>query len=173
MNAGAVAMEQKKHGRSRELLEESLAIMRSLGNDSGIGSALQNLGQLALETGEHDRAYELLMESLSIRLQLREMRGIIRTLISLMVLAKVQRFWRVVAVIDGVIDFVAASAAPEQPSLAERVVEERRLCQAAAQGALPAQAVAAHYEMGRAATWDRVKGYVEEAFGHLTADEKK
>jgi tetratricopeptide (TPR) repeat protein len=61
-----VARSQGDYARATALFEESLAIMRELGDARGIALSLTNLGGVACDQGEYTRAVALLEESLAL-----------------------------------------------------------------------------------------------------------
>jgi predicted ATPase/DNA-binding SARP family transcriptional activator len=64
LNAAAVmSYRQGDLGRTRALLDETLALYRKLGDDAGVTRTLNELGNVASESGEHGRAVELYEEA--------------------------------------------------------------------------------------------------------------
>jgi predicted ATPase/class 3 adenylate cyclase len=64
--AGNLAWEQGDYGRARALVEESLALVREMGNRQGVAASLNDLGVVAYEQGEYGRAAALHEESLAL-----------------------------------------------------------------------------------------------------------
>ena len=62
--AGELAFGQGDLPQAAELFEESLALYRGLGDDTGVAAALAELGQVARAQGDHARAVELSGEGL-------------------------------------------------------------------------------------------------------------
>jgi len=65
-NLGDIAREQDSYGRATALSEESLALMRELGDTWGIALLLTNLGRVAREQRDYGRAAGLYAESLAL-----------------------------------------------------------------------------------------------------------
>jgi predicted ATPase/class 3 adenylate cyclase len=78
--AGALAYFQGDYLVTQALQEESLAIMRGLGDRSGIARALTNLGAVAVERGNFASARALLEESTAIFRELGDRDGIAHSL---------------------------------------------------------------------------------------------
>ncbi len=74
--AGWLAKLEGELKRAAELISESLAIARALGDSEGIGGALTNLGGVERELGNHDRAAALWEECLEIERGLGDRRAI-------------------------------------------------------------------------------------------------
>jgi tetratricopeptide (TPR) repeat protein len=69
-NYGGDVMEERADtAQARPLLEESLALRRSLGEPRGVATTLSNLGALALLDGDADRAARLFAEHLTLAQQ--------------------------------------------------------------------------------------------------------
>ncbi len=65
-NVGRLAFGQGDLPRAAEMLEESLALFRGLGDEGGAAFALVELGQLLRARGDHDRAAALSEEGLAL-----------------------------------------------------------------------------------------------------------
>jgi hypothetical protein len=61
-----VAERQGDHGQATTLLEEALALQRTLGDTHGIASSLASLGAVAIQWGDLERAAALYEESLQL-----------------------------------------------------------------------------------------------------------
>jgi predicted ATPase/Tfp pilus assembly protein PilF len=77
---GWLASYQGDYPAARPILEESLALWRTLENQAGIALALNNLGNVAMYQGDSDRAKMLFEESLALRRKLGDMLGIASSL---------------------------------------------------------------------------------------------
>ncbi len=66
LGAGTLTFLQCEYEGARDLLEEALALYRTLGDDRGVASVSQMLGSIARERGEYARSEALHEESLSI-----------------------------------------------------------------------------------------------------------
>ena len=82
-SAGSLAWSQGDYDAARALLEESLAVRRSLSDTQGIADALNNLGNVAADIGEYAAARELLEESLASMRTLGDSEGIAATVSNL------------------------------------------------------------------------------------------
>ena len=78
--AGILTFLQCEYGPATALLEESLALYRSLDDRRGVASALQTLGSIARERGRYARAVALHEESLALQRELGDAEGIARSL---------------------------------------------------------------------------------------------
>jgi DNA-binding CsgD family transcriptional regulator len=67
---GRLALDQGDLVQGRQLLEESMALSRQVGDTSGMRAALSNLGWLALYQGDHVRAQQLLEQNLELSREL-------------------------------------------------------------------------------------------------------
>jgi tetratricopeptide (TPR) repeat protein len=81
-------MHDRNYVLSRKLLQQSLALRRSAGDQFGIAFALNNLGHVARHERDYDRAAALFEESLALRRQLGHQEGIGQSLQSLAALAR-------------------------------------------------------------------------------------
>lgn len=81
--AGNLAHKQGDYSTARSLHEESLAIMREIGDKRGIAYSLHNLGVVALEYGDYSTTRSLHEESLAIRREIVDKGGIAASLNSL------------------------------------------------------------------------------------------
>jgi non-specific serine/threonine protein kinase len=81
--AGNLAKLQGDLGQARALLEESLAIRRSLDEPAGIASSLNNLGNVLKDQGDLDGALALYKESLALQRSIENRPGIAVALSSL------------------------------------------------------------------------------------------
>jgi hypothetical protein len=79
-NLGTVAFQQGEDGRAAALLEEALAVQRTLGGKRDIAISLGNLGSVAFQQGEYTRAAALLEESLALQRTLGDRHGIAEAL---------------------------------------------------------------------------------------------
>jgi predicted ATPase len=68
--AGILALYQDDYGAARAMLEESIALRRSLGDRSGVAASLGNLGIVLIDQGDYARAATVLEESLAMRREL-------------------------------------------------------------------------------------------------------
>jgi predicted ATPase/class 3 adenylate cyclase len=80
MLAGAFATNQDDYNRALELVEESLALYRKLGDQAGVASDLNVLGNIAHYRGDFQRAEALFTESLTLRRQIGNQRDLALTL---------------------------------------------------------------------------------------------
>jgi predicted ATPase/class 3 adenylate cyclase/Tfp pilus assembly protein PilF len=78
--AGNLAYYQGDYVAARALHEESLSIMRNLGDREGTAGALNGLGNIALDHGDYDAARALYEECLGIKRELADRRGIATSL---------------------------------------------------------------------------------------------
>ncbi len=78
--AGILARSQGDYVSAVTYLEESLTIMREIGDRSGIAAALQNLGSVANSQGDYILARTYHEESLSIQREIGNWRGIAKSL---------------------------------------------------------------------------------------------
>jgi predicted ATPase/class 3 adenylate cyclase/Tfp pilus assembly protein PilF len=85
--AGVLAYYQGDYPAARARHEESLAILRQLGDRRGMASSLNNLGNVTCEQGDHSAARALHEESLAIRRELGDRRGIATSLGNLGIVA--------------------------------------------------------------------------------------
>jgi tetratricopeptide (TPR) repeat protein len=76
-------MDQGDYAQAHSLIEESLAIMRELGEKMGIAVSLGNLGHVAGNQGDYAQARSLIEESLGIFRDLGDKRGIAECLVDL------------------------------------------------------------------------------------------
>jgi predicted ATPase len=74
--AGVLAWNQGDYPAARQLHEEGLAIIRTLGDKRAVAVQLHNLSNLALDQGDYDQARAMLEESLAIKRELGDERGI-------------------------------------------------------------------------------------------------
>ncbi|MCW3100764.1 MAG: transcriptional activator domain protein, partial [Chthonomonadaceae bacterium] len=81
--AGSLARSQGDFASARALLEESLTILRALGDKGGIALSLNNLGNVASNQGDYGAARTLYEESLVIQRELGDNTGIARSLSNL------------------------------------------------------------------------------------------
>lgn len=81
--AGLLARHQGEFAVSNQLLQECLAILRLLGEESGIALTLNSLGANACDMGEYVLARALLEESLEIRRRLGNKQSLAQTLLNL------------------------------------------------------------------------------------------
>ena len=77
---GEMALEQGEHGLAYSLFEESLALRRSLGNETCVASALQGLAEVALWRGDYERAALLCAESVTLRREAGDRQGLATSL---------------------------------------------------------------------------------------------
>ncbi len=84
---GILARAQTDYAGARKLLEEALAIFRTLGDRRGVGQALNSLASMAIDQGDYPVAQSLLEESIVIPTELGDQRGISVALINLGVVA--------------------------------------------------------------------------------------
>lgn len=84
--AGLMARVQADYEAARSLHEESLAVYRELGWESGIASALGNLANVAVEIGDYEVAGPKLEEALALYRKLGAQRGIANNLTNLAVI---------------------------------------------------------------------------------------
>jgi non-specific serine/threonine protein kinase len=89
-NLGQVATGHGDTERGVPLLEESLLLLRELGDRERIASALSNLGAAALQAGDTKRAEEALQESLLIRRELNDRPAVAASLTALAHAAAIQ-----------------------------------------------------------------------------------
>jgi predicted ATPase len=85
--AGVLAWRQGDYAAARSHGEESLAIMRALGDRQGTASALGNLGLVAYRLGDYPSARTQLDESLALMRELGDRQGIASSLCSLGLIA--------------------------------------------------------------------------------------
>jgi predicted ATPase/DNA-binding SARP family transcriptional activator len=78
--SGILALLQCEYGQATELLAESLALYRELGDKRGVASSLQVLGSVARERGDYDGAVAFHGESLALWRELEDRQGIARSL---------------------------------------------------------------------------------------------
>jgi tetratricopeptide (TPR) repeat protein len=78
--AGILAYRQADYHAARLLYEESLAIVRTLGDQRGIAAALNNLGMLATDQGDPAGARPFYEESLAIKREIGDRWGIATSL---------------------------------------------------------------------------------------------
>lgn len=112
--AGALAHSQGDYLAASMLFEESLTIMRELGDKSGIASSLGNLGAVAHGQGDFAAARTLCEESLTIMRELGNNRGTSAALNNLGTIANDQG------------DFAAARALHEESLTISRELEDKR-----------------------------------------------
>ncbi len=74
--AGNLALDQDEYGVAQNYYTESLALLRTLGNQRGIANSLVNLGNVALLQGECDQAITLTEEALAINIKINNKIGI-------------------------------------------------------------------------------------------------
>jgi predicted ATPase len=74
--AGVLAFQQGELERAAALSEESLAILRALGDRHRIAAVLNSLGNVVREQGDYQRAAALYGESLTLRWELGDTRGV-------------------------------------------------------------------------------------------------
>jgi predicted ATPase/class 3 adenylate cyclase len=74
--AGNLAYYQGDYDAARALHEESLAIMRDVGDREGVAGALNGLGNIALDHGDYVAARALYEECLALKRELSDRRGI-------------------------------------------------------------------------------------------------
>jgi non-specific serine/threonine protein kinase len=84
--AGLMARVQADYEAARSLHEESLAVYRELGWESGIASALGNLANVAVEMGDYEVAGPKLEEALALYRKIGAQRGIANNLTNLAVI---------------------------------------------------------------------------------------
>jgi predicted ATPase/class 3 adenylate cyclase len=89
--AGDLATEQADYDAAQPLLEEALAVWRSLDEHEGVAKALNHLGNLARARSDHDAARSLLEEALTMRRSVGNERGMAVTLRNLAAVAALQR----------------------------------------------------------------------------------
>jgi non-specific serine/threonine protein kinase len=111
---GAVAIDEGDFASARALHEESLAIVRQLGNRLGIANSLSNLGVVAYEQSDFVRARALYEESLAIERELGNSGGIATSLSDLGALAHKQG------------DYAAAGALRRESLMIRRELGDRR-----------------------------------------------
>jgi tetratricopeptide (TPR) repeat protein len=70
-----VALRQENYQQAAQLVEESLALRRQLGNKWGIGVSLGILGWIAMREKNWERAMMLLGESLEVRHEIGDLSG--------------------------------------------------------------------------------------------------
>ena len=87
-HAGRLAFGQGNLPRAAEMLEESLALYRGLGDEGGVAFVLVELGQLLRAQGDHDRAAALSEEGLALSRKLGHYRS---TAIALNTLGHIER----------------------------------------------------------------------------------
>jgi predicted ATPase/DNA-binding CsgD family transcriptional regulator len=90
LSAATLARRQGDYPHATELYEESLAAWRTLGNQSGIASALNNLGVIAHEQADYPRANELYGEALEIFREEGDRQRLAATLTNLGIVARRQ-----------------------------------------------------------------------------------
>jgi tetratricopeptide (TPR) repeat protein len=88
--AGALARTQGDHARAATLLEESLALLRRLGDTAGVAGGLNNLANVACERGDYGTARRLLEESLQLYRTMDDQWAIARVLNNLGVVVRDQ-----------------------------------------------------------------------------------
>ncbi|MDQ4127773.1 MAG: tetratricopeptide repeat protein, partial [Actinomycetota bacterium] len=74
--AGMFAWRQGEYEKAAALHEEALALHRELGDERGIGFALNSLGAQELEKGDYERAEQLFEEALSLSRELGDRRTV-------------------------------------------------------------------------------------------------
>lgn len=89
--AGVLANYQNDHERAHALLQESLALLRQLGDKRGIAVSLNNLGIAARNWGDHAQAAVFYEEGLALWKELGDKRGIAASLVNLAIVARSQR----------------------------------------------------------------------------------
>ena len=112
--AGGLAYHQGDYAAARARHEESLAIVRELGDRSGIARSLNNLGNVLHDEGNHASARARYEESLAIRRQLGDRRGMASSLNNLAQIAFYQG------------DYPAARALNEESLAIKRQLGDRR-----------------------------------------------
>ena len=75
-NLGGVATQQDDYKRAEALREESLALLRELGDKSGVALSLLNLGFTATKQQEYTQAAALMTESLALYWELGDKRWV-------------------------------------------------------------------------------------------------
>ena len=65
--AGYIAIWQGDYQRSATLVEESMALFRELGDETGIAASLFHLGQISVHAGDRERAKALRLEAEELR----------------------------------------------------------------------------------------------------------
>jgi non-specific serine/threonine protein kinase len=78
--AGILAANQGDYAKQSEILEESLALYRELGDKRGIAQSINNLGSVAYFQGEYKEASRLYTESLNLRRELGDKWGVANSL---------------------------------------------------------------------------------------------
>ena len=86
--AGVLAWAHSDYSAATTLHEESLSIMREIGNAQGIAAALHGLGNVASYQGDYSAANSLHEEGLSIRRALGDKQGIAMSLLYLGIVAR-------------------------------------------------------------------------------------
>ena len=79
-SAGVLASAQADTVQGQQSFEQSLILLRQLGDVRGITDALNGLGAIALDYDDYQRAIDLLIESLALQRQLKDNWGIARVL---------------------------------------------------------------------------------------------
>jgi DNA-binding NarL/FixJ family response regulator len=85
-----VADRQEDYAAAQSHIEESLVLLRELGDKAGIAQSLNTLGVVAREQGDYARARMLYEESLALRTELGDRRGIAQSLANLGIVANRQ-----------------------------------------------------------------------------------
>lgn len=88
--AGVMALYQSDYASASALHQESLLLMRELGDQRGIANALHDLGSVALHQGDYAQARARHEESLPLRRELQDKQGVASTLGDLGQLALLQ-----------------------------------------------------------------------------------
>jgi non-specific serine/threonine protein kinase len=78
--AAILAANQGDYAKQSEILEESLALYRKLGDKRGIAQSINNLGSIAYFQGEYEQAAKLYGESLDLRRELGDKWGVANSL---------------------------------------------------------------------------------------------
>jgi non-specific serine/threonine protein kinase len=89
-HAGLLAYAQGDIGRTEALLDQALALWRTVGDHAQIAAVLVNVGSVALEQGAHERAQRIFEQSLAVLSALGHTRNYAITLNNLGVLAGIQ-----------------------------------------------------------------------------------
>jgi predicted ATPase/Tfp pilus assembly protein PilF len=78
--AAILAANQGDYAKQSEILEESLALYRELGDKRGIAQSINNLGSIAYFQGDYEQAAKLYTESLNLRRELGDKWGVANSL---------------------------------------------------------------------------------------------
>jgi hypothetical protein len=112
------------------LFEQSLALMRELGDKSGVAEALDNLANVVCRLGDHQLAHSMYGQSLELMKELGDKRGIAVNLTSVGALAAEkrdgERGTRLLGAAEALLQSIGASLSPDERKRFEQGAEAAR-----------------------------------------------